>query len=334
MNTTTRPHGLPSDLPNPPAAPAGYRGVYRGMGWRNDGECTYYAALRPDDGWSNYDRPSIPAGLDDRHYIEWVELRPTPEGVADVPSGFEYSGVPRIKGADTRTPSQDVAAYLYKHGKGSAWEIGVCGDQAGFHYALRIGSKVHHDNIDAAPVEGNPGVEPAETEPCGVKVWISRDPLEIEVYEVNGLDADYLKDGWKLREMWIVPEGYEVVKKKQAKPQPAKAREFWLQNGGENIIAHTVKPESGAMHVREILPNESTLLEEAVGHLRDMLADDDGKVWKDVHAFMDANFPDPAPEPSDFDKWYANWAGVVANKEQAAAMFQEAQRPTPTSKQP
>ena len=46
---------------------------------------------------------------------------------------------------------------------------------------------------------------------------------------------------------------------------------------------------------------------EAVGHLRDMLMQDDGQAYKEAQRFIDTNFPTPAPEPVPFD-WEGLWA--------------------------
>lgn len=134
----------------------------------------------------------------------------------------------------------------------------------------------------------------------------------------------------------INPEktGPRLFKKAEFGEWPAKAREWSLQVLESGMVAPfgpDLLPTEKSVHVREVMPGEADLLAEAVGHLKSILAADSADIatplqWADD--WISKKFPEPAPEPSEFDKWYANWAGVFANKEQASAMFREAQRPT------
>lgn len=275
---STRPFGLPPELPTPPQPPAGYRGVYRGERWGNNREPAIYDCCL-NGVWLPLPARRIPDAAPGCFYIEYIPLRKSPEGVAEVPSGWEYFGCGPVEGwADGRDETM-VNPDILRHGLG--W-VEATGNSNLSHYALRIGSEIHHNAFDPShPIANSTGAMPMGP----------------------------------------------------PKPEPVKAREWWLTlaiegntsfRAGDIIGWHDRKIDSPeneegsfwkVVHVREVTANESALLEEVVGHLRAMLLTAESNSDRlEAWAWLDSNFPAPAPEPApepafDMDKL---WASVPA----------------------
>jgi len=344
MNTTTstRPYSLPTELPDPPAAPAGHRGVYRGIAWES-ANSTVDFIVSGGIRWERFKGPAM--GSENLHYIEYIPLRPTPEGVADVPEGFEFyakagdAGLP-LPPSNNGPLSKDITLLV-----DGLWDESGWYNAYGYASALRIGSALHHRHFDAAPVAGNPvAVEPEcryFKEEDGhrwrinnaTKEWFGLEPQATEWHIIpKKITAQEFINGSELDgTIETDADGNPLVV--AVEPQPAKAREWWLFNQPNGSVSafescrEHLKPVF--IHVREILTNESTLLEEAVGwqpietapkdgtrilagshgcrvsvHYWNsiekgwMIDYADGLSWEPTHWTPLPHFPEPAPEPA------------------------------------
>lgn len=152
---TTRPHGLPKELPDPPKPPRGNR-------WQLGGNhvpanIPHLAYVMGRDGLLWEDRKFDRAMNYPFPTILPVELRQPPEGVPNPPENFEY-----CKEADSATVASDHEsndrAICSSMG---GWRVGWSG---GTHVAYRIGSATHAEhfqdeakpNTIAAPYIPNP----------------------------------------------------------------------------------------------------------------------------------------------------------------------------------
>lgn len=75
---STRPEGLPAELPDPPAPPEGMKWVYRGKNWVSK-KPSIYAVIGTFQKWNVNKDPSNTFGIDHSHYLEAVPIEPAPE---------------------------------------------------------------------------------------------------------------------------------------------------------------------------------------------------------------------------------------------------------------
>ncbi len=137
--SSVRPFDLSASLEDPPIAPVGTRWecVDKGRAMESSKKLTGFFEVV----WGSiFDGPA--EGIA-HYYLEAVPLRPVPCGVADVPLGFEYFGQGPLKTQQGQTI--DCIAFNNIVGQ---WDISRhCGNCLDNIYALRIGSKIHHENI-------------------------------------------------------------------------------------------------------------------------------------------------------------------------------------------
>ncbi len=278
MNTTShRPYNLPAELPDPPTPPAGHRGVYRKPGHYYANSAAIFRFNHKELEWS-YDRALIES-FPDCHTVEIIPLRKAPEGVADVPEGLEYHDSAK---------SGYVAISDFAYGDVALHFPGGWQNVSGYTYgswptAYRIGSEIHHRHFDA----------------------VAESPVtdDLDTTDVIAKPEPATPFPWPLN---------------PAKPQPAKAREWDMSvtKDGE-LAAPFIEYTRTNIKVREIHPDETSLLAEAVGlgyqaagQLRDILIDMPIDKYPGARQFLKDRFPAPAPEPAfDMDKL---WESVPA----------------------
>lgn len=141
MSTTQshRPYGLATELPDPPRPPLGHRFKYRGIVGENGNQFWhfYINELNPE----TWKKSTSACGDPNFLYIQAVPLRPVPEGVAEVPEGFEYYDAERFSAVFN---PGDV---LIRSGAG--WQPALAvGKYSPAAVAMRIGSEIHHRHFD------------------------------------------------------------------------------------------------------------------------------------------------------------------------------------------
>ncbi len=266
----TRPYTLPTELPDPPQPPAGTRWVYRGKGWSNNNDIASFTCT-VSNGGSEWSRVVIhnarPGGVAYMHYLESVTLRPVPESLSPVPEGFEYFQQGGFLPIDAPS-SLDIASFDATYSHGWLHECSGYSNTGRIHYALRIGSLIHHLNFDVPPPDEGQAVTP------------NPEPVT---------------------------------------PVSGEAREFWLdlQNGAEiswSNLYDCDSPTKPRVHVREVLPGEVTLREQAVEHLRAVIESDSmdhNKVFE-ASQWLEKNFPEPefnyANLWRELPSWYTRMA--------------------------
>lgn len=299
MTTSTRPHGLPPELPDPPTPPQGFRGVYR------EPLHGFYA---PVDimvcfGESYWQKVTARCAYETHNSaIEYIPLRKAPAGVADVPEGFEfYQGDVKPGGFNYG----DVKLYAT-----SEWQnTSSVGKYAPNQLAFRIGSEIHHRHFDAQPEQPAPadeslhdekynervfGVPSASEQPAAEEFRYFKDSYGFQwkmpvdgksgwmmakgglwlkcISKLSHIDKDWLRDGFYETDADGNPlVATDPITKVGATSnklvvEPAKAREWEIfQHDSYGIAVKGLIPAKGeTVFVREILPNEPSLLEEAV----------------------------------------------------------------------
>lgn len=321
MKTTSpashRPFNLPPEFFDPPAPPAGMRGVYRGKSWNPGRHCWYSPVNQFSGVWEGVCR-SIPQGFKNNHYVEYIPLRPVPEGLPPVPEGFEYWGF-----------EKDGLTYPYK-GDGLSFDIIVLRngkwDETGWvngynlHCALRIGSELHHRNFDAEE----------DTAPQ-FRFFKDADGTRWK-FATIGKIGSILRVGderWEQLPPFITAESFSKLDREEdtietdadgnpltvaeipVTEQPAKAREWDVVVGNNGKLYDPLSYlGTPAIKVREVIPGEADLLAEAVGHLRDVTDKPEAAMpHSKALEWLSTNFPQPEPEPFDMDKL---WASVPA----------------------
>ncbi len=303
MKTTTasshRPFNLPPELPNPPEPPAGMRGVYRGIK-----KTSVHFWVDAVEVWQ-----PMSAGLHGfgGHYIEYIPLRPVPDGVAQPTDGWEYHSYGELP--KLQLEFQKDALCLGRFVK--EWHAttgGICH----LHYALRIGSELHHRHFDAdeAPApqfrffkdrDGFRYKMPGFHMVPGTSNWVS------SLFTMMDIERKWEVDGTIETDAGGNPLGDGLSTTEVIAKQPAKAREFaaWESDSGKFLLDRVGPLGEGVwklMLLREVIPGEADLLAEAVGHLRAVLPFVSVPDGAEADAWLSTNFPEPAPEPFDMDK--------------------------------
>lgn len=241
-----KPYNLPTELPTPPKPPAGHRGVYRGPRY-NYAKGAEMSFCTPLSGWLT--RTIYIEGPCNFPSIEYVELRKPPEGVAEVPDGWECIGLGPVKGWGLAEHQEGDILALYASG----WDVGSGNNSEGL-YCLRIGSAIHHENFDA--VAEIPVTHPV----AGINSDMSGKPLSA----IDGLDTtDVIAKP--------EPATKTVETSSQLVIEPAKAREWHLCGDEMRNVRLRYGPalnQGERVTCREILPGESSLLEQATADLK------------------------------------------------------------------
>lgn len=159
-------YNLPSELPEPPEAPAGKRWEYRGVEWWSKKECEFAYF------YNNHWIISEDAAVGGRgHYLEAAPLRTFN---VTVPEGYEYFGRGPLLG--------DVEDALFLDNAIEWWGVLTldCKDDL----ALKIGSKTHFDNIVNVAK-----IEPVKSERDQLHESYTEEPLPDLELAINHIKA-------------------------------------------------------------------------------------------------------------------------------------------------